>query len=77
MIPTATIIFSFFKEKSSLRNGSIVSAMVPGAGSTLKYFFKKGNQITLEPANPNYEPIKVLADDLIIQGKLFAVWRKM
>ena len=65
------------KEKSSLRNGSIVSAMVPGAGSTLKYFFKKGNQITLEPANPNYEPIKVLADDLIIQGKLFAVWRKM
>ena len=65
------------KEKSSLRNGTIVSAMVPGAGSTLKYFFKKGNQITLEPANPNYEPIKVLADDLIIQGKLLAVWRKM
>ena len=65
------------KEKSSLRNGTIVSAMVPGAGSTLKYFFKKGNQITLEPANSNYEPIKVLADDLIIQGKLLAVWRKM
>ena len=65
------------KEKSSLRNGTIVSAMVPGAGSTLKYFFKKGNQITLEPANPNYEPIKVSADDLIIQGKLLAVWRKM
>jgi len=65
------------KEKSSLRNGTIVSAMVPGAGSTLKYFFKKGNQITLELANSNYEPIKVLADDLIIQGKLLAVWRKM
>ena len=65
------------KEKNSLRNGAIVSAMVPGAGSTLKYFFKKGNQITLEPANPNYEPIKVLADDLIIQGKLLAVWRKI
>ena len=65
------------KEKSLLRNGTIVSAMVPGAGSTLKYFFKKGNQITLEPANSNYEPIKVLADDLIIQGKLLAVWRKM
>ena len=65
------------KEKSSLRNGTIVSAMVPGAGSTLKYFFKKGNEITLEPANPNYEAIKVPVDDLIIQGKLFAVWRKM
>ena len=65
------------KEKSSLRNGTIVSAYIPGAGSTLKYFFKKGNQITLEPANPNYEPINVLSDDLIIQGKLLAVWRKM
>ena len=26
----------------SLRNGTIVSAMVPGLGTTLKYFVKKG-----------------------------------
>tara|TARA_Y100000589_G_C27107557_1_gene610783 strand:- start:653 stop:1264 length:612 start_codon:yes stop_codon:yes gene_type:complete len=65
------------KEMSSLRNGIIVSAMVPGAGSTLKYFFKKGNQIRLEAANPMYDPLLVSAEDLIIQGKLLAVWRKM
>ena len=29
------------KELFSLRNGTIVSAMVAGMGTTLKYFFKK------------------------------------
>ncbi len=63
-------------EMSSLRNGTIVSAMVPGAGSTLKYYSRKGSQIILEPANANYEPITVDADQILIQGKLLAVWRK-
>ena len=38
----------------SLRNGTIVSALVPGLGTTLKYFVKRGNKIFLEAANPNY-----------------------
>ena len=64
------------KEMNSLRNGTIVSAMVPGAGSTLKYYSRKGRQIILEPANPNYEPITIDSDQILIQGKLLAVWRK-
>ncbi len=64
-------------EKSSLRNGMIVSAMVPGLGTTLKYFFRKDNQIILEAANPSYEPIKINQDLVTIQGKLLAVWRKV
>ena len=63
-------------EPSSLRNGTIVSAMVPGAGTTLKYFNKKGNMVILEPANPAYEPIKLEAKDVSIQGKLLAVIRR-
>ena len=63
-------------EQSSLRNGMIVSAMVPGSGTTLKYFFRKNNQIILEAANPDYEPIKLDKDFVSIQGKLLAVWRK-
>ena len=59
-----------------LRNGVIVSALVPGLGTTLKYFHKKDNQIILEAANPAYEPIKLGFDEVIIQGKLLAVWRK-
>ena len=65
------------KELSSLRNGTIVSALVAGSGTTLKYFYKKGNNITLEAANQNYEPIILDADQVIIQGKLLAVWRKI
>ena len=64
-------------EKSSLRNGMIVSAMVPGLGTTLKYFFRKNNQIILEAANPDYEPIKIDQNLVSIQGKLIAVWRKV
>ena len=63
-------------EQSSLKNGIIVSAMVPGLGTTLKYFFRKGNQIILEAANSDYEPIKLDRDLVSIQGKLLAVWRK-
>ena len=60
----------------SIRNGTIVSALVPGSGTTLKYFIKKGNKIYLEAANPNYEPIILDSDQVVIQGKLVAVWRR-
>ena len=61
----------------SLKNGDIVSAMVPGLGTTLKYFFKKNNKVSLEAANQNYDPILLDLDQVEIQGKLIAVWRKI
>ena len=64
-------------EPSFLKNGTIVSAMVPGLGTTLKYFIKRGGKIFLEAANPNYEPIVVDIKQISIQGKLLAVWRKV
>ena len=63
-------------EPSMIRNGTIVSALVPGLGTTLKYFFKSGNKVKLEAANNNYAPINVDIERLIIQGKLIAVWRR-
>ena len=65
------------KDANFLRNGTIVSAMLAGSGTTLKYFFKSGNQVRLEAANQNYEPIILNAEDVSIQGKLLAVWRKV
>ena len=61
----------------SIKNGSIVSAMVPGLGTTLKYFSKKGSKIFLEAANPAYEPIELDPENVVFQGKLLAVWRKV
>ena len=64
-------------EASMLRNGTIVSAFVPGMGTTLKYFFKRNGKIFLEAANPSYEPIELDFNAVVFQGKLLAVWRKV
>ena len=58
-------------------NGDIVSALVPGLGTTLKYFFKRSGEYFLEPANPEYESIKIDIDNIVFQGKLLAIWRKI
>ena len=61
----------------SLKNGTIVSAMVPGLGTTLKYFVKRGQKIFLEAANPAYDPIELNFEEVVFQGRLLAVWRKV
>ena len=71
------VLMEPIKDSYSLKNGMIVSALVPGLGTTLKYFFKRGNKIFLEAANPSYEPIELNPEEVIFQGKLLAVWRKV
>ena len=71
------VLMEPIKDKNTLKNGTIVSAMVPGLGTTLKYFFKKGGKIFLEAANPAYAPIELNLEDVVFQGKLLAVWRKV
>ena len=71
------VLMEPIKDSYSLKNGTIVSALVPGLGTTLKYFFKKGNKIYLEAANPSYEPIQLNLEEVVFQGKLLAVWRKV
>ena len=71
------VLMEPIKDSYSLRNGMIVSAMVPGLGTTLKYFSKKGGKIYLEAANPAYEAIELNFDEVVFQGKLLAVWRKI
>tara|TARA_Y100000991_G_scaffold144938_1_gene109519 strand:- start:269 stop:886 length:618 start_codon:yes stop_codon:yes gene_type:complete len=71
------VLMEPIKDCYSLRNGTIVSAMVPGLGTTLKYFLKKEGKIFLEAANSDYEPIELNVDDVVFQGKLLAVWRKI
>ena len=64
-------------EPSRLREGTIVSALVPGSGTTLKHFHRDGAVVRLEAANPAYEPIELPADQVQVQGKLAAVWRQV
>ena len=71
------VLMEPIKDYYSLKNGTIVTALVPGLGTTLKYFFKKGDKIFLEAANPSYKPIELNIDEVVFQGKLLAVWRKV
>ena len=71
------VLMEPINDSYSLKNGEIVSALVPGLGTTLKYFFKRGSKIFLEAANPSYEPIELNSDEVIVQGKLLAVWRRI
>tara|TARA_A100001388_G_scaffold237216_1_gene191474 strand:- start:187 stop:804 length:618 start_codon:yes stop_codon:yes gene_type:complete len=71
------VLMEPIKDSYSLRNGTIVSALVPGLGTTLKYFSKRGGKIFLEAANPAYKPIEINEEEVIFQGRLLAVWRKV
>jgi repressor LexA len=62
-------------DPDQLKNGLIVAARVEGHGTTLKRFYRKGEQVTLKPANPKYEPIEVTATSVQVQGVLVGVWR--
>jgi repressor LexA len=65
-------------EKSSqAKDGDIVVALIEGAQTTLKRFYKEaGDSVRLQPANSSLQPIYVAGKDLEIQGKLLAVLRK-
>ncbi len=58
-------------------NGQIVVALVDNEEATLKVLDKKtGNEVWLLPCNKEYEPIKITADRLSIQGVLYGIVRK-
>lgn len=62
-------------EPDQLKNGTIVAAMVDGHGTTLKHFYRRGDRVTLKPANAKYQPIEVEAMQVQVQGSLIGVWR--
>jgi|TARA_B110000003_G_scaffold77113_1_gene78711 repressor LexA len=64
-------------EPRRLRQGTIVSALVAGSGTTLKHFHLDGSVVRLEAANPAYDPIELPAEQVQVQGKLMAVWRQV
>lgn len=60
------------------KNGDMVAARLKENGeTTLKFFFREGDQVRLQPANPDYKPIYVKLSDLEIQGKVVSVLRQL
>lgn len=69
------VIMRPISDPEQLKNGLIVAARVEGYGTTLKRFYRIGDQVTLKPANPKYQPIEVAASSVQVQGVLVGVWR--
>ena len=55
-------------------NGERVVALLPNGETTLKTFFREGDRIRLQPANPDFQPI--IVKDCRIQGIVRSVLRK-
>ncbi|MBS1826670.1 MAG: transcriptional repressor LexA [Acidobacteria bacterium] len=68
--------FVLIERTQDVRNGDIVVALVKGAETTLKRFYRENGLARLQPANAAMQPILVPLEDLQIQGKLLAVLRK-
>ncbi|MET4128647.1 transcriptional repressor LexA [Roseovarius sp. MBR-6] len=63
------------RETAVADNGDIVVALIEDQEATLKRFFRRGNAIALEAANPAYET-RVLPEDMVrVQGRLVGLIR--
>lgn len=66
------------RHQETARDGDMVAAWVEGdEETTLKYLFREGRQIRLQPANPTYQPIVRPADKVRINGRVVSVIRML
>ncbi len=63
------------RQQSTAEPGDIVAALIDDEAATVKRFRQKGEQIILEPENPDYEPIYSDSVSIKIIGKVLAVLR--
>ncbi|MHC4975182.1 MAG: transcriptional repressor LexA [Planctomycetota bacterium] len=66
--------YVIIERSDTARNGERVVALLEDGQTTLKTYFKETDHIRLQPANPEFEPIRV--KDCHIQGKVVGVLRR-
>ncbi|MBF6602643.1 MAG: transcriptional repressor LexA [Sphingorhabdus sp.] len=68
--------YALIQRTETARNGEIVVALVHNEEATLKYLFKEGSSVRLDPANRDYEPQIFGPDEVQIQGKMAGLLRR-
>lgn len=58
-------------------NGDVIVAGIPGGEATVKTFRRRGDQVTLVPANSSMEPIELRADEVQVYGRVVTVMRRL
>ena len=66
--------YVIIERRDTARNGERVVALLPNGETTLKTFFREADHIRLQPANPDFEPIRVR--ECKVQGVVIGVMRK-
>jgi len=66
------------KRPTDVRDGDMVAAWLKSEQeTTLKRVYREGDQVRLQPANPNMAPIYTPASNVEIQGKVVLVVRQL
>ncbi len=66
------------RQQEDANNGDMVAVWLEDdQETTLKYFYREGGKVRLQPANPAYEPIIKPADVVRVQGKVIAIIRRL
>jgi len=66
------------EQAATAEEGEMVAAWLKGEQeTTLKRFYREGDRVRLQPANPYLQPIYVSPDNLEIQGKVVGVIRRL
>jgi len=68
--------FALVRRTNTARDGEIVVALVRGEEATLKYLYKDGGMVRLDPANAAYDPQVYGPDEVEVQGKLAGLLRR-
>ena len=65
------------RAQATADNGEIVIAGIPGEEATVKTYQRKGNTVTLVPANARLSPMVFDADQVQIFGRVVTVMRRL
>ena len=68
--------FVVVERKNSADNGDTVVVLVRGEEATIKKFYREGDRIILQPANPQMKPMFYNEKDLEVKGVVIALMRK-
>ncbi len=66
--------YVIIERKETARNGDRVVALLPNGETTLKTFYREGDKIRLQPANPDFQP--VIVRNCKVQGVVIGVLRR-
>jgi len=67
-----------FHKQETASDGDMVAVWLEERGeTTLKYFYREGERIRLQPAHPMLEPIYVNAAGCHVQGRVMSVIRTL